>query len=361
MTLLAAYDRARQDLADANSVEEVLQVRDAMAHAKLYAKQIGDKALLEEALVTQTNAERVLGKILSAFREAGKLAEGRKPKAPDPERVTLDDIGVDRPLSSRAQKLAAMSDDDFKAIEDGVRQKVRTGRAILVDPIDQRGPINGARAIMGSRAEPDDSLDYFPTPPWATRALVEHVFEVLHVDPSRHSAGEPACGEGHIAEVLAEYFAEVSCSDIHPYGYSHKVADFLDQAFEMSVDWIITNPPFGDEGEAFLHKSLELAEDGVALFMRVQWLDTIGRYERVFRDNPPTLIAFFAERVNLCKGRWDPEGSTATAYMWLVWKHGAKPRAPFWIPPGCREGLSKTDDVERFTARPVMKRVKEAA
>jgi N6-adenosine-specific RNA methylase IME4 len=138
MTLLAAYDRARQDLADANSVEEVLQVRDAMAHAKLYAKQIGDKALLEEALVTQTNAERVLGKILSAFREAGKLAEGRKPKQADPERVTLDDIGVDRPLSSRAQKLAAMSDDDFKAIEDGVRQKVRTGRAILVDPIDTR-------------------------------------------------------------------------------------------------------------------------------------------------------------------------------------------------------------------------------
>jgi Protein of unknown function (DUF3102) len=220
---------------------------------------------------------------------------------------------------------------------------------------------NGARAIMGSRQEADDSLDFFPTPPWATRALIEHVFP--HIERRGHCkwqiAWEPACGEGHIAEVLGEYFGDVASTDIHDYGYGHgPFIDFVESKWASeNHDWIITNPPFGDVGETFVLKAIELAGTGVAMFMRVQWLDSIGRYERIFKDKPPTLIAFFAERVNLCKGRWDPEGSTATAYMWLVWIKGAEPRAPFWIPPGCREGLTKPDDVERFTVHPVKRRV----
>jgi hypothetical protein len=92
------------------------------------------------------------------------------------------------------------------------------------------------------------------------------------------------------------------------------------------------------------------------MFVRLQWLESVGRYENIFAENPPTLIAFFAERVNLCKGRWEPEGSTATAYIWLVWLKHAKPEAPFWIPPGQREALTHPDDAERFTAHPVIKR-----
>jgi hypothetical protein len=36
------------------------------------------------------------------------------------------------------------------------------------------------------------------------------------------------------------------------------------------------------------------------------------RYERLFAPMPPTVIAPFAERVPMTKGRWDPE--TATSY-----------------------------------------------
>jgi hypothetical protein len=42
-------------------------------------------------------------------------------------------------------------------------------------------PINGARAIMAARQEPADSLDFFPTPPFATRALVEHALPALGI------------------------------------------------------------------------------------------------------------------------------------------------------------------------------------
>ena len=34
---------------------------------------------------------------------------------------------------------------------------------------------NTSYAVMAQRIEAQDSLDDFPTPPWATRALIEHV------------------------------------------------------------------------------------------------------------------------------------------------------------------------------------------
>lgn len=222
----------------------------------------------------------------------------------------------------------------------------------LTRRLHEMSPINGSRAIMGSRVEPDDSLDFFPTPPWAVRALFEHVIG----DSWKNSTAlEPACGEGHIAEVLTEYFGEVWSADIHDYGYGGE-ADFLDISWERPFHWIITNPPFGDKTEAFVLRAIERATVGVAMFVRLQWLEGIGRYERIFKDLPPTKIAFFAERVPLCKGRWDPDGTTATAYIWLVWRKPNFPLAPFWIPPGQREALTYPDDIERFTAHPVIKK-----
>jgi hypothetical protein len=216
---------------------------------------------------------------------------------------------------------------------------------------------NGARAIMGSRFQPAADLDFSPTPPSATRALIKCVFSAMSISPAcLTSVHEPACGEGHMAEVLREFFPIVRATDIHDYGYGDSVQDFLDDKFEVDADWIITNPPFNKRAEQFALKAIEQARVGVALFARLQWLETIGRYERLFRDQPPTQIAFFCERVPLHMGRWEPNGRTATAYIWLVWIKGRAPRAPFWIPPGQREACAHLDDVERFTASPVVKK-----
>jgi hypothetical protein len=218
---------------------------------------------------------------------------------------------------------------------------------------------HGSRTIMASRREPKRSRDFFPTPPWATRALMECALPHLGIDPCRlGNVWEPACGEGHMAEVLREYIGPLSPSDKYPYGYGATI-DFLRPKPLICCnahDWIITNPPFGEKTELFVTLALERAKVGVAMFVRLQWLETVGRYERIYSKLPPTLIAFFSERVNLCKGRWEPDGSTATAYIWLVWVRGKRPRAPFWIPPGCRQRLSRPDDVMRFTAHPVRAR-----
>src|ERR1019366_3346675 len=125
------------------------------------------------------------------------------------------------------------------------------------------------RSIMGDRQEPDDSLDFFPTPPWATRALMERVMPVAWgANCKNYKAWEPACGEGHIALVLNEYFGDLFASDIHNY-CGNNIRDFLTVgAIPSEFDWIITNPPFGDKAIQFVLRALDLAQVGVAMFFR---------------------------------------------------------------------------------------------
>lgn len=219
---------------------------------------------------------------------------------------------------------------------------------------------------MAGRVHPTGDLDYSPTPPWATRALVERVLRHAGREGQlkSQSAWEPACGEGHMAEVLREYFRDVMATDIHARsGYPDAINDFLanDGRGPGTYDWIITNPPFEERVIEFMDRALDLAGVGVAMFLQLRYLEGVGRYERIYRDRPPTIIAPFVERVPLLMGKYDPEASTTTAFMWLVWIKGSAPQAPFWIPNGCRKALTLPDDAERFTQKPVAKRSLEAA
>lgn len=364
MTALLRYDVARRAVAEAKSFDEVRDWEDKAAAMQEYCRRARDRTLELDAMEIRAQARRRRGQLLLELKVAGKLYEGQPTTVREPGqfRATLEDMGISRNESARDQKIAALDDNAYTRLIARCRAHAETNAEKhsvfdVLRPPDET--VNGARSVMSSRHEPDDSLDFFPTPPWATRALIERVFLHLGINPGGSSAWDPACGEGHMAAPLAEYFREVHSTDVHDYGWGFPPLDFLDlppdtHEAAADYDWIITNPPFGDKTEAFVLRALDLAKIGVAMFVRLQWLETIGRYERLFRDRPPTLIAFFCERVNLCKGRWEPGGSTATAYIWLVWAKGKPPRAPFWIAPGCRENLSRMDDVARFTAHPVI-------
>jgi hypothetical protein len=203
----------------------------------------------------------------------------------------------------------------------------------------------GFTAVMAQRREPPGALDFFPTPPWATRALFHHVLPQLDVQTVGR-VWEPACGEGHMAAVISEFSNAVVATDIFDYGYGTAPVDFLDQMLPSAVDtvdWIITNPPF-KPADQFVLRALDVAAVGVALLLRTQWLESEDRYYSIFRDRPPSLFAPFVERVAMLRGRWEPDASTATSYSWFVWKRGAPPRSPFWIPPGCKATLSRDCD-----------------
>ena len=362
MTLPLKYDTARAALAECRRVDEVKDWIDKASALREYARRIKDRKMELDAMAIRVDAKRHRGMLMLQLKAAGHFPEGRRSTVNRDEQfvpMMLEDYGISRAESHEEQQLAKLPEDSFERLKArclAYAEEHPEKHSLNVLKPPPEGPINGARSLMGSRQEPDDSLDYFPTPPWATRALIERVLRPHFV--ALGSVWEPACGEGHIAEVLREYFGEVSSTDIHDYGYGYTTFNFIDGDASgiPSPDWIITNPPFKEKSEAFVLRSIELARVGVAMFLRLQWLETVGRYERIFRDSPPTIMAFFAERVPLCKGEWKPDGDTATAYMWLVWVKGTTPRAPFWIPPGQRESLTRRDDAARFTAHPVIRR-----
>jgi len=207
---------------------------------------------------------------------------------------------------------------------------------------------NTSHAVMAQRIEPADSPDDFPTPPWATRALLEHVIGGK-LTLANLTCLEPACGAGHMVRPLEEYFRKVECSDAHDYGYA-PVRDFLAHPFETnSVDWVITNPPFR-LAEEFVLRALNIARRGVAVLARTVFLESIGRYSRVFQERPPAKFAQFVERVPMVKGRLDANASTATGYAWFVWDHDST-EAPrlMWVPP-CRKLLERATDYSTLRA-----------
>jgi hypothetical protein len=213
-------------------------------------------------------------------------------------------------------------------------------------------------SVMANRREPPDSLDFFPTPPWATRALCEHDSGLLTAWPSdpvlkHQTAWEPAAGEGHMAAVLGEYFSAVRASDVHDYGVGYEVGSFVGEGSDTlsgNAHWIITNPPFNLAAE-FAIRAYSQAVVGVALLTRTAWLESSKRHNELFSVWQPSIVGLFVERVPMIKGRWDPKASTATSYAWVIWHKKDRGRGPTqlrWISPGRRAALTKPDDAARF-------------
>jgi len=213
-------------------------------------------------------------------------------------------------------------------------------------------------------------LQFFPTPPWAARAGGELI---AGLDPGPGYAWDPACGQGHMVHGLKDYFAGVRRTDIHDYGWDglDKVQDFLAAEREVAtqVDWIVTNPPFGQAAE-FVRVGLQRARRGVAILIRSAWYDSDGRYGLFCGDPGCDIRATFFDRVPMELGGWIPGGSTATSYAWFLWlQPAARPdwldqaaalidlhapvrsgRGPLElsIPPGTKARLTHADDARLF-------------
>ena len=213
-------------------------------------------------------------------------------------------------------------------------------------------------------------LQYYPTPPWAARAGGE-LIKLL--DPQPGFCWEPACGEGHMVHGLSDYFSGIRRTDIHDHGWDglDKVQDFLavERDGATEVDWIVTNPPFGQAAD-FVRIGLQRARRGVAILIRSAWYDSEGRYRLFAGDEPCDVRATFFDRVPMELGGWDPGGSTATSYAWFVWMQPdvgphwlRRGRAIMWpavpegfglgpielsIPPGTKARLTRPGDARLF-------------
>jgi hypothetical protein len=218
---------------------------------------------------------------------------------------------------------------------------------------------NVSSAVMQQRSEPHDSLDDFPTPKFATRALCEFLIS-QDFDLGRQSVREPAANRGYMADALLEYFGAVLASDVHDYGRGYPVQDYLfgpDGLLSMT-DWVITNPPFR-LAELFNGRALVRSRVGVAMLVRTAFLESEGR-AGLFTNAPPAFVLQFAERVVMLRGRMvragDPDpanidpvtgkprkASTATSYAWLVWIKG-EADTRFRRIEKCRKRLERDGD-----------------
>lgn len=205
---------------------------------------------------------------------------------------------------------------------------------------------NRSSAVMQQRSEAHDSLDDFPTPPWAVRAFCDYMQRKESQPLGQYTVREPAANRGYMARPLAEYFGAVLASDIHDYGAGYPIRDYLfglDGDLSM-VDWTITNPPFR-LAQQFIERAIRTSRRGVAVIVRSAFVEGGGRYNELFLPTPPALVLQHVERVPMVKGRYDPKASSATAYSWLVWYPGHTGRPAFdWIPP-CRKMFEREGDV----------------
>jgi len=154
-----------------------------------------------------------------------------------------------------------------------------------------------------------DGPDFYPTPQWATEALIDN-------ERFEGDIWECACGNGAMSEVLARTGNAVFSSDLYDRGYGEAGLDFL--ASERSACNIVTNPPF-NSAEGFYRKGINASRKKFALLLRLAFLEGGNRQKTIFSIHPPTRVWVFSERITFYPVGAERKGSGTTAYAWFVW------------------------------------------
>lgn len=140
MNALYRYDHARRLLAEARTIDEVKDVLDRAERMRLYARQANDRQLMADAADIQMRATERLGEMIAAEKAAGHIGRGQ-PKKRNVEsddnsfRVKLDEVGITRDLSARAQKYASLSGRAFEAMVHATRERILSRGAVVINPV----------------------------------------------------------------------------------------------------------------------------------------------------------------------------------------------------------------------------------
>lgn len=200
------------------------------------------------------------------------------------------------------------------------------------------GLLNGYKKNNKEREE----LDYYATP----TAEVKNILDTLGYDFSGQTILEPCVGGGHMIAGIQKYLDENNQTPTQCYGTDFKDRGFCSTRWALqygvdtladdypisTADVVIMNPPYSTI-EPFLIRALEIAQDKLIVLCRTQVLEGAGRYDKIFKDNPPTDVYQYVDRIQCWKGGTKPTGSSAQAYCWLVWDKKALAAAPklHWI------------------------------
>lgn len=167
--------------------------------------------------------------------------------------------------------------------------------------------------------------DYFPTPVWATHALMDNEEFVGEI-------WECACGDGAMSRVLESRGNVVRSSDLFDRGYGTIGIDFNNA--RTPADNIVTNPPY-NSAEGFVRSGVKLARRKFALLLRLAFLEGSNRANTIFSECPPARVWVFSERITFYPAGAVQGGSGTTAYAWFVWdKDAVRETHLKWLRPG---------------------------
>jgi hypothetical protein len=167
--------------------------------------------------------------------------------------------------------------------------------------------------------------DFFPTPDWATYALIEN-------EPFVGEIWEPACGDGAMARVLALRGNPVFATDLYDRGFGQSGIDFL-RSNRVAVN-VVTNPPY-NAAEGFVRAGVKNARHKFALLLRLAFLEGANRANTIFSKCPPSRVWVFSERITFYPAGAIRKGTGTTAYAWFVWDREASRGTELkWFKPG---------------------------
>lgn len=155
--------------------------------------------------------------------------------------------------------------------------------------------------------------DFFPTPAWATEALIDN-------EKFEGDIWECACGNGAMSTVLEKNGNHIISSDLYDRGYGEVGIDFL--LTSRRSQNIVTNPPF-NAAEGFVKSGLQAANRKFALLLRLAFLEGGNRQRTIFSHAPPARVWVFSERITFYPEGAIKKGSGTTAYAWFVWDKDA--------------------------------------
>jgi hypothetical protein len=198
--------------------------------------------------------------------------------------------------------------------------------------MDRTYNLNGGFKPTLKRFADLDGPDFFPTPEWATWALIDsETFE--------GQIWEPACGDGSMARILASKGNEVIASDLYDRGFGETGVDFLSS--DRKADNIVTNPPY-NAAEGFVKAGVRNAKHKFALLLRLAFLEGGNRYRTIFSVTPPSRIWVFSERITFYPAGAIKKGTGTTAYAWFVWDKSSTCQTELrWFKPGYKRHYSQ--------------------
>jgi N6-adenosine-specific RNA methylase IME4 len=155
MTQLVRYEAARAALAEARTVDEVKDIHDKAEAMRAYGRMAKDTQLEMDAAELRLRAERRLGVLLSTMpkHRGGRPAEKTRSESEQvSELIKLEDIGIDRKLSSRSQKVGGIAERAFEAVVANVRQRIaeQSGRVSLdITSVDKKTRRHNRERVLG--------------------------------------------------------------------------------------------------------------------------------------------------------------------------------------------------------------------